>query len=86
MKETKLYWYHNTAYSMDPYFVCLHFPNVVESPGAQNGHLVVISWKVSAPVMSHETSSLDVKTTTRNYTQQDIPIRSYFEQFITAAV
>ena len=28
MKETKQYWYWypNTAYSMEPYFVCLHFP------------------------------------------------------------
>ena len=29
MKETKPYLYHNTAYSKEPYFVCLHFPNLV---------------------------------------------------------
>ena len=29
MKETKLYWYHNTAYSMEAYFVCLDFPNLI---------------------------------------------------------
>ena len=29
MKETKPYWYHNTAYSMEPYFVYLDFPNLV---------------------------------------------------------
>ena len=41
MKETKPYWYHNTAYSMEPYFVYLHFHNLlsrwgrgVREPGA----------------------------------------------------
>ena len=29
MKETKLYWYHNSAYSMEPYFICLYFPNLI---------------------------------------------------------
>ena len=29
MKETKSFWYHNTAYSMEPYFVCLDFPNLL---------------------------------------------------------
>ena len=29
MKETKLYWYHNKAYSMEPYFVCLVLPNLL---------------------------------------------------------
>ena len=29
MKETKPYWYHNTAFSMEPYFACLHFPNLL---------------------------------------------------------
>ena len=31
MKETKPVsnWYHNTANSMEPYFVCLHYPNLV---------------------------------------------------------
>ena len=28
MKETKPYWYHNTAYSRAPYFICCHFPNL----------------------------------------------------------
>ena len=28
MKETKPYWYHNTAYSIKPCFVCLDFPNL----------------------------------------------------------
>ena len=28
MKETKPYWYHKTAYSMEPYFVCIDFPNL----------------------------------------------------------
>ena len=28
MKETKPYWYHNTAYSLEPYFVSLDFPNL----------------------------------------------------------
>ena len=26
-KGSKPYWYHNTAYSMERYFVCLHLPN-----------------------------------------------------------
>ena len=26
MRETKPYWYHNTAYLMEPYLVFLHFP------------------------------------------------------------
>ena len=29
MKETKSYWYHNTAYSREPYSVCLDFPNLL---------------------------------------------------------
>ena len=29
MKETKSYWYHNMAYSMEPYCVCLHFSNLI---------------------------------------------------------
>ena len=24
-----MYWYHNTAFSMEPYFVCLDFPNLL---------------------------------------------------------
>ena len=28
MKETKPYWYHNMAYSIEPYFVSLDFPNL----------------------------------------------------------
>ena len=31
MKGTRPYWYHNMAYSMEPYFVCLHFPNLIPS-------------------------------------------------------
>ena len=31
MKGTKPSWYHNTAYTMEPYFVCLHFPNLLTS-------------------------------------------------------
>ena len=31
MKETKPYWYHNTAYSMEQYFVSLDFPNLLTS-------------------------------------------------------
>ena len=30
MRETKLYWYPDTAYLIVPYFICLHFPNLVE--------------------------------------------------------
>ena len=30
MKETIPYWYYNTAYSMEPYFVCIDFPNQVK--------------------------------------------------------
>ena len=30
MKETKPYWYHNTAYSMEQYFVRLNFPNLLK--------------------------------------------------------
>ena len=30
-KGTKPYWYHNTAYSMEPYFVSLHFPNLIST-------------------------------------------------------
>ena len=37
MKETKLYWYHNTAYSMKPYIVYLHFPNLIR--GDVSDHL-----------------------------------------------
>ena len=29
MKETKPYWYHGMAYSLEPYFVCLDFPNLI---------------------------------------------------------
>ena len=29
MKETKPYQYHNTACSRAPYFICCHFPNLV---------------------------------------------------------
>ena len=29
MKETRPYWYHNIAYSMETYFVSLHFPNLL---------------------------------------------------------
>ena len=29
MKKTKPYWHHNTAYSMEPYFVYLDFPNLI---------------------------------------------------------
>ena len=29
MKETKLYWFSNTAYSVESYFDCAHFPNLV---------------------------------------------------------
>ena len=28
-QETKPYWYHNTAYSIEPYFVCLDFRNLI---------------------------------------------------------
>ena len=28
MKKTKPYWYHDTAYSTEPYFVCLDFSNL----------------------------------------------------------
>ena len=31
MKETKPYWYADMAYSMEPYFVCLHFPNLLKA-------------------------------------------------------
>ena len=34
MKETKPYWYHNTAYSMEPYFVRLDFPNLLKDLSA----------------------------------------------------
>ena len=30
MKETKPYWYHNTAYLMEQHFVCLDFPNLIK--------------------------------------------------------
>ena len=30
MMETKPYWYPNTAYSMEPNFVCLHFPDLLD--------------------------------------------------------
>ena len=33
MKGTKTYWYHNTAYSVAPYFVYLHFPNLLSTFG-----------------------------------------------------
>ena len=32
MEEAKPYWYHNTAYLMEPYFVCLHFLNLFILP------------------------------------------------------
>ena len=35
MKETKAYWYHNTAYSVERYFVYFHFPNLISSMGMQ---------------------------------------------------
>ena len=28
MKESKPYWRDNMAYSMEPYIICLHFPNM----------------------------------------------------------
>ena len=38
MKVTKPYWYHNTAYSMERYFVCLHFPNLNTALGIHTDH------------------------------------------------
>ena len=29
MKETKSYWYPDTAYSIVQYFICLHFPSLI---------------------------------------------------------
>ena len=29
MKETKPYWYPDTAYSIAAYFICLHFPDLM---------------------------------------------------------
>ena len=29
MKEAKPYWFHNMAYSMEPYFVYIDFPNLI---------------------------------------------------------
>ena len=31
MKVTKPYWYPNIAYLREPYFVCLHFPNLIKT-------------------------------------------------------
>ena len=49
MKETKPYWYHDMAYSMEPFFVSLDFPNLLngtemtmnlKSPNTQHsGHM-----------------------------------------------
>ena len=30
MKKTKPYWYYDTAYSIEPYFVCINFPNLLK--------------------------------------------------------
>ena len=37
MKETKPYLHRNTAYSIEPYFVCLHFPNLVRAVSEKKG-------------------------------------------------
>ena len=31
MKETKPYWYPDTGYSMTPFFICIHFPNLIHT-------------------------------------------------------
>ena len=36
MKETKPYWYHNTAHSMEPYFVYLGFSKLCTSGSSPN--------------------------------------------------
>ena len=30
MKEAKPYWYSNMAYSMEPYSICPHFPQLIK--------------------------------------------------------
>ena len=41
MKETKPYWYHNTVYSMESYFVCLDFPNLVKTHALRGDGFIV---------------------------------------------
>ena len=42
MKETKPYWYHNTAYLMEPYFVYLDFPNLITLQLLQQPDIVFV--------------------------------------------
>ena len=48
MKETKPYWYHNPAYLMEPYFVCLHFPNLLKQLPTGNNS---VAERVRSPIM-----------------------------------